>query len=148
MQPYGLLEGCLYEDLAKHTPIFNIYALDDCVWVHLPSWIQRYKLMSIHDISGQFSKDVIFNNANVIQDHPKPWIKISTSLLDLRSGQHVYKLTFRDKKMTDNTPSIFISYIAQDNNPKTPYIYMPHRGNPEKIDTTEYNYTEEYMTDD
>lgn len=148
MQPYGLLEGCLYEDLSKFTAVFNTYALDDYIWVHLPSWIQHYKLESIYNIGGQYSKEITYDEAEVSQDFPRPWIKIKTSLLDLTSGQHIYKLKFRAETHFKDTDCIFISYIAQDNNPKTPYIYMPNRGNPESIDTTEYNYEEEYVTDD
>ena len=148
MQPYGLLEACRYEELNKHTPIFNIYALDGDVWVHLPSWVRGYALANILDISGQFPVDVLFTPATVMQDYPRPWLQISMSILDFTSGQHIYKLTFETVPPSCDTQSVFISYIARDNNPTTPYIYMPNRGNPDKIDTTEYTYEEEHVTDD
>ena len=148
MQPYGLLEGCHYNELNMHTEIFNVYALDDYIWVHLPSWAARSKLESIHNISGQFSEDVIFTPETASQDYPRPWLKLAVSLLDMTSGQHVYKFMFRRSPRCEETETVFISYIARDNNPKTPYIYMPNRGNPTNTDTKEYNYTEEYVTDD
>lgn len=148
MQPYGLLEGCLYEDLVAHTKVFNLHALDEYIWILLPSWIRNYTLKSIHDISGQLSENVEFDETDVRQDYPRPWLRISKSLLKVESGQHTYKLDFRTEPETEDSPSIFISYIIQDNNPKTPYIYMPNRGNPDTVDPTEYNYTEEYVTDD
>lgn len=148
MQPYGLLTGCHYNELNMHTEIFNVYALDEHIWVHLPKWAARSKLESIYNISGQYSEDVIFTSETASQDYPRPWLKLAVSLLDTTSGQHVYKLVFRNNPKCTETIAVFISYIARDNNPKTPYIYMPNRGNPTSTDTKEYNYTEEYVTDD
>lgn len=152
MQPYGLLEACRYEDLNKHTPIFNVYALDEVIWIRIPTLLRFFKLTKIQDISGRLMKDIEFDDSTFHQEFPKPWIKVSTKALDLESGQHIYKLTFI-KEFPEHpecamTESVFISYIARDNNPKTPYIYMPNRGNPEDPYSEEYNYEEEYVTDD
>ena len=148
MQPYGLLEACRFEELNQNTPVFNIYALDSGIWIHVPSWLKGYSLINILDISAQFPVEVAFTSSTLAQACFHPWIRISTSILDLTSGQHVYKLIFRNKSHKCESQSAFVSYIARDNNPKTPYIYMPNRGNPTDTNTKDYNYTEEYVTDD
>lgn len=148
MQPYGLLEACRFEELNMNTPVFNIYALDGDIWVHLPSWLKGLRLVSMLDISGQFPVDVIIESSEIKQECGRPWVRIPISAIDLTSGQHIYKLTFSSKFPSDEAQSVFISYIARDNNPKTPYIYMPNRGNPTNITSTEYDYEEEYVTDD
>lgn len=152
MQPYGLLEGCRYEDLNKYTPIFNVYALDEYIWVHIPVWLRWHKLTKITDISGRLAKEVELDTSTIQQKFPKPWVQILAKSLNLDPGQHIYKLTFTkacpEHPEIVDTQSIFISYITRDNNPKTPYIYMPNRGNPEDPYSEEYNYEEEYVTDD
>ena len=148
MQPYGLLESCRYEDLSANTPVFNVYALEDHIWVHLPRWARFYKLGAIHNISGRISEEVLFDDTTAVQDEWRPWLKLSTSILDLTPGQHIYRLIFDSEPPKSDTQQVFISYITRDNNPKTPYIYMPNRGNPEDPYSKEYNYEEEYVTDD
>lgn len=148
MQPYGLLSGCQFGDLSKNTPVFNIYALGDWIWIHLPRWVILHELISVHDISAQVVTDIAYDDASLIYDGHRPWIKIRTSLLNLTSGQHIYKFIFKGKHSDDETLPMFVSYISRDNNPVTPYIYMPNRGNPVDTSTEEYDYTEEYVTDD
>lgn len=147
MKPYGVIEACKYEDLASNTPVFNVYALDDVIWVHLPPYLRFFTLTKLQDITGRHIKDIEFDAETIVPDKFHPWLKIDKSILDLEPGQHVYKLELVNEKLHLEY-TVFMSYITRTNNPKTPYIYMPNRGNPEDPYSEVFDYEGEYITDD
>lgn len=127
MRPYTILKACNYNDLNKHTPVFHLSALEQYMWVKIPKQFDSYSLYSIDDISGLDSKEVDFYD-KVFKDDCHPWLKIPVSILDIRSGKHIYKLRFADPN-SEEIFDVYISYVCQDDNPETPYIYMSGRGN-------------------
>lgn len=134
MIPYSLLIACEYDKININTKIFNKDALGSGVWINLPAYFSCFAISKIIDISKQKYEEVPFDASTVMQDYPHPWIRIDTSILDLVSGMHVYKLVFEPIPKNGMSDSIYISYIIQDDNPETPYIYMPDRGNPPKTE--------------
>jgi hypothetical protein len=129
-----LLVACEYDTINVNTKVFNKYALSGSIWVNLPNYVRCCTLVKIIDISNQKYEEVGFDESTVIQYSPRPWIKIDTSILSLVSGMHTYKLIFESKFGNDFSQSVYIAYILQDDNPITPYVYMPDRGNPPKAE--------------
>lgn len=132
MIPYSLLIACEYDKININTKVFNKDALSNGIWVNLPGYVSSLVLTKIIDISDQKSEEIKFDAATVIQDYPHPWVRISDRILDLVSGMHIYKLVFESIPRKRISESVYIAYILQDDNPVTPYIYMPDRGNPPK----------------
>ena len=132
MIPYSLLIACEYDKININTKVFNKDALSNGIWVNLPGYVSSLVLTKIIDISDQKSEEIKFDASTVIQDYPHPWVRISDRILDLVSGMHIYKLMFESIPRKRISESVYIAYILQDDNPVTPYIYMPDRGNPPK----------------
>lgn len=122
-----ILIGCDYNQLNLHTPVLNISSLGNSLHVKIPQAYCKYQLISIYDISGKEPREVNFFGL-ITQDYNHPWIDIPLSILSLRSGKHIYRLDFYDS-ITDTVNATFISYVSQDDNPETSYIYMKNRGN-------------------
>ena len=134
MIPYSLLVACEYDKININTKVFNKDALSNGLWVNLPAYVGCFNLAKIIDISNQKYEEVKFDTSTVVQYYPHPWVRIDTSILSLVSGMHMYKLIFEPKFKNDFSQPVYIAYILQDDNPVTPYIYMPDRGNPPKTD--------------
>ena len=134
MIPYSLLDACEYETININTKVFNKNALSSGLWVNLPTYVSGLALTKIIDISKQKYEEVEFDASTVIQDYPHPWVRVDTSILDLVSGMHIYKLVFEPIPENGMSKSVYMAYILQDDNPETPYIYMPDRGNPPKTE--------------
>lgn len=62
-----------------------------------------------------------------IRDCMKPWIRVESRALDLNVGQHTYKFQFINKN-TNDTFSLYMSYIVQDSDADKPYIYIDREG--------------------
>ena len=137
MIPYSLLIACEYDKININTKIFSKDALSSGVWVNLPPYVSALALKSIIDVSKQKYEEVEFSADTVMQDYPHPWVRIDSDILDLVSGMHIYKLVFEHIPETGYSESVYIAYIIQDDNPETPYVYMPDRGNPPKTEEDE-----------
>lgn len=122
------LVGCDYNELNMHTPVWNLSSLGSKIYVKIPVTYCKYLISDMYDISNGASREVDIFDGKVKTDKYHPWIEIQTSILNMRSGKHIYKINFLDP-ITDTTCSLFISYVAQDDNPETNYIYMRDRGN-------------------
>lgn len=123
----NVLIGCEYNQLKMHTPVLNLSSLGSVLYIQIPQELCKYQLCSIFDLSSKSPREVDFFG-KISQDHDHPWIDIPVEILNLRSGKHTYRLDFLDLDTT-TYHRIFISYVAQDDNPETPYIYMKNRGN-------------------
>lgn len=134
MIPYSLLIACEYDKININTKVFNKDALASGVWVNLPAYFSSFALSKIIDISKQKYEEVEFDADTVMQDYPHPWVRIDASILDLVSGMHIYKLVFEPIPKNGASDAVYIAYIIQDDNPETPYVYMPDRGNPPKTE--------------
>lgn len=104
-----------------NTKIYNSKDFDEIVCVKLPPQMPRdMDLIEIYNLNA--SEDVDFADQVTRAEH-RPWIDISSSILDLGIGQHTYRMTFA-KENCKLKATCWFSYIIQDNNPEKPYIYM------------------------
>lgn len=124
----NILEACDYSQISKNTKILSKDQLDFKISVHLPLICKTTMLYQINNISKSDDQEEIYLG-DVKRDGFRLWLDINLEALDLRSGKHTYKMYFSDRENIQH-PILYFAYIIQDDNPKTPYIYMPDRGNP------------------
>lgn len=120
--PKFYLEAGEYSDLALVCPVVNKASFGYHTLVHVPMYPDDsstlYQVDQINPATGELSMA-----GNFEKEFCKPWVKFLTSALDLRPGQHIYKMSFIDK-VTQDTSHVFFNYILQDDCPDKPYVYM------------------------
>lgn len=122
-----IIKACEYHELSANTPVLNLSSLGNYLWARIPVEYKHYQLIDMYDASGNELREVDFFG-KIEMDHDHPWIGIPVTILDIHAGKHIYRFNFYDPS-TGSYSSLFLSYRAQDDNPVTPYIYMPNRGN-------------------
>ena len=116
-----VIQSSQLSEMPLNTKIYNSKDFDEIVCVKLPPQMPRdMDLIEIYNLNA--SEDVDFAD-QITRDEHRPWIDISSSILDLGIGQHVYRMTFA-KENCKLKATCWFSYIIQDNNPEKPYIYM------------------------
>ena len=118
-----VIQSSQLSDLPLHTKIYNSKDFDETVCVKLPPQMPRdMDLIDLYNLN--VAEDVDFADQVTRAEH-RPWIDISSSILDLSIGQHVYRMTFQSANPDCKLKATcWFSYIIQDNNPDKPYIYM------------------------
>ena len=115
------IQSSQLSDLPLNTKIYNKEDFSEVVCVRLPDkFPRRMELMEIYNLDAQ--EDLDFADQTTRDEH-KPWIDISSSILDTNVGQHTYRMTFYNLGGKLKATCWF-SYIIQDNHPEKPYIYM------------------------
>ena len=120
--PIQAIEACTYQDLPKHTVVINILNLEYYLWVHIPRFAKDCNLFQVDEImpnTGELLKFQYFMH----QEYKKPWIRITSKILNTEIGQHIYRLHFVHE-FTKDVISLYFSYIIQNDDPCKPYIYM------------------------
>ena len=129
-----VIQASQLSDLPLNTKIYNSKDFSEIVCVKLPPQMPRdMELSEIYNLNA--SEDVDFSD-QVTRDENRPWIDISSSILDLTPGQHTYRMTFR-KSDCKLAATCWFCYIIQDNNPDKPYIYMDREENKEESSSSE-----------
>lgn len=119
--PVCKLEACTYNELSKHTRIFNRNELDSALWIYLvPDVCRDLNIVELKEIVPATMS--LVEESEVSRDRTC-WIQLDITKLNLSSGQHVYKLLLEHKDTADKI-SLFFSYIIQDDNPDKSYVYM------------------------
>ena len=116
-----VIQSSRLSDIPLHTVIYNAKDFSDIVCVKLPPEMPRDMVLTeIYNLDSQ--EDLDFED-QVTRDENRPWIDISSSILDITAGQHTYRMTFQ-KPECKLKATCWFSYIIQDNHPEMPYIYM------------------------
>ena len=124
-----VIQSSQLSEMPLNTKIYNSKDFSEIVCVKLPPQMPRdMDLIEIYNLNA--SEDVDFAD-QVSRDEHRPWIDISSSILDLGIGQHTYRMTFA-KENCKLKATCWFSYIIQDNNPEKPYIYMDRGENSEE----------------
>lgn len=120
--PVNVLEASIYSDLPKHTKVWNKSSLSYSVWINVPIDLCRtHSLFQLDDVTRGI-KEIHFQDA-VSRECGKPWFEVDMSLLNLDSGQHIYKMSFINT-FSNDISCLYFSYIIQDDTPDKPYMYM------------------------
>lgn len=129
-----IIQSSQLSEMPLNTKIYNSKDFSEIVCVKLPPQMPRdMDLIEIYNLNA--SEDVDFAD-QVTRDEHRPWIDISSSILDLGIGQHTYRMTFA-KENCKLKATCWFSYIIQDNNPEKPYIYMDRGENKEENSSSE-----------
>ena len=112
-----------YEELSKHSMIFNLAELDYFLYVKIdPPLSRAWYLYRIEEkLKDGTLKEMMFP-ATVRKESPT-WLKFKTDFINKEIGMHTYKVTFVDTA-TDVLLSLWFAYIIQNDNPDKPYVYM------------------------
>lgn len=116
-----VIQSSKLSEIPLNTVVYNKADFSEVVCVKLPPEMPRdMELTEIYNLDSQ--EDLDFAD-QVTRDENRPWIDISSSILDTAIGQHTYRMTFakEDRKLK---ATCWFSYIIQDNHPEKPYIYM------------------------
>lgn len=121
--PVQSLESCTYDDISKYSKVINLNTLEYFLWIHIPEDISRnFELFQIDQVSPKLSEITNFK-LFVKRDCRKPWLRITSKILDTSVGMHTYRLQFVNR-CTDDVVSLYFCYIIQNDNPDKPYVYM------------------------
>lgn len=116
-----VIQSSQLSEIPLNTKIYNSKDFSEIVCIKLPPQMPRsMELSEIYNLDTQEDIDFI---DQVTRDEHRPWIDISSTILDLNPGQHVYRMTFRNP-LRKLGATCWFSYIIQENNPEKPYIYM------------------------
>ena len=115
------VDACKYDQLSKHTPVFNLNQFEYFLYVYLsPDSCKGLQLFQLDEITKCSRELPVVGN--VVREN-NCWLKINSNILNKKSGQHLYKLHLIDT-VSHEISYLFFSYIIQDDNPDKPYIYM------------------------
>lgn len=115
------IQATKMQTLSSNTEVFNVAEIPDIICVKFPDSLPRDM-----ELSGIYCLDTDKNidfDGHVTRSEHRPWIDISKDILDITTGQHVYRLTF-SKVGLPIVATCWFSYIVQDNFVEKPYIYM------------------------
>jgi len=116
------LEACAYEDLAKHSKVFNLSTLNYHLWIYLnPETVRDAYFIEAEEVGPNADNSKLFPDTFIRES--QCWIRANMEYLDLKPGKHTIKLSMVDR-FTDTDFSLYASYFIQDDNPDKPYVYM------------------------
>lgn len=119
-----MLEACRYEDIAKHSKVFNLSTLDYHLWIYLnPEYVRDTYFIKSEEIGPSANNSTIF--PDTFKRDSQCWIRANLGYLNLNPGKHTYRLFFVNR-YTDTDFSLYVSYYIQDDNPDKPYVYVKH----------------------
>lgn len=117
-----MLQSCRYEDLAKHSKIFNLSTLNYHLWIYLnPDDVRDTYFIRALEIGQDADNSTIYPDTFVRES--QCWIRVNTGYINRRPGKHTLRLMFVNR-YTDTDFSLYASYYIQDDNPEKPYVYM------------------------
>lgn len=120
---YGtsIITASQFNQLAKHTKIFNFQDFNGVVCIKLPMDFPRdVELTNVVEFSTNSSID--FEEYVTRMEH-QPWLDIKSEALNMTNGQHIYGLMFQNP--INGIPlTCWFSYIIQNADEVKPYIYM------------------------
>lgn len=115
-----ICKAVAYCDMASNRPVMNVLQFKDILHIELPekAALERHNLLSITYLSED-SYSLVAKSTSVTSR----WVDIPCNLLDSSAGVHSYCITLADPISSD-TYRLYFTYLIQDDNPNTPYIYM------------------------
>lgn len=141
MVPDINVEVVKYKDLNKHCKVFNANMLEEFMWIHLPSETRFMEIHKLFNVTGVKETEVDISK-KIGRENNHLWVRVNLDILDKTAGKKLYKLQLMDVR-SDEPYNYYFTYIIQDDNPYTPYIYMKDRGNPVDPDKRKDDESEE-----
>lgn len=115
-----ICKAVAYCDMASNRPVLNVLQFKDFLYIELPEKTasEHHQLLSITYASDD-SYSLVASPTAVTSR----WVDIPCNLLDSSAGVHSYCITLADPISAD-VYRLYFTYLIQDDNPDTPYIYM------------------------
>lgn len=121
--PVFRLHACKYQDLNKNTPVFNINTFEYFLYVYLePELSTNFQIFQVEELGDCVTGIPL--KCNISKE--RNWVKILSSVLNQKPGQHVYKISLVGGSNND-VIALYFSYIVQDDNPDKSYVYMKNQ---------------------
>lgn len=133
--PSFRLDAVTHENVALASELFSLQQVQEILYVRVPVYIAReYELYQVDEIRCKaFPLEDPDSDSDSDSDsdteHPwehdskRIWYKFKSELLNMETGYHTYRLSFRNIT-TQDTCLLYIAYTIQNNKPDKPYIYM------------------------
>lgn len=117
-----ILEASTYEDLPKHSKVFNKSQMEYHLWIYLnPEDVRGCYFVQAEEIGPNADNSTIYPDTFVREG--QCWIRVNFGYISKNPGKHTIKLSFVEK-MTSTDFSLYVSFYVQDDNPDKPYVYM------------------------
>lgn len=120
--PAFKVTACMHSELNKYTPVFNTNEFEYKLLVYLnPDICRNFEVYKVSKVVEGEDKELPING--FIERENSCWLSILSEILSKQPGQHIYKISLVDKRTSD-TCSVYFSYVAQNDSPNKPYVYM------------------------
>lgn len=123
----SVIEATNYANIYRNTKVFNTNEINHVIYVHLPDYLcndtQLYEVKQLIPKVENDISNIIEHSGFVKREGQRPWIDISTEMISIEQGHHIYKLSFINV-LTNDIYHLYISYIIQQDNPDRKYVYM------------------------
>lgn len=139
--PSFRLDAVKHEKVAFASELFSLQQVEEYLFVRVPVYIAReYELYQVDEIrctaipledpdsdsdSDRDSDSDSEEPETKLWEHdPKRiWYKFKSKLLNMETGYHTYRLSFKNL-FNNDTCLLYIAYTIQNNKPDKPYMYM------------------------
>lgn len=126
--PVFSLEASVYPNLTDKCKIINKSISEYFLWIKLPACLVRdAELYQVGEVLQKSTPKCLDWQGFIVRDENHPWLRVAFGILNQSVGMHSYKLCFINK-YTDDTFSLYFSYVMQDDEPDKPYLYMKDCG--------------------
>ena len=111
-------------DTASHNArVYNLQTLPYYLWVRIPIDMNAENLQLYQVVLTTDTEVPVPLSELVYRDGRSTFLRLTSKLLNMSVGKHMYKFDFIDV-LTNDVVSFYFSYIIQTDNPEKPYIYM------------------------
>lgn len=120
--PVFKLDAVPYKHASSFSRVFSISEVEYFLFVEVPVDVaKRFELCQVSEVSDEV---VAISDEDLWEHDPfRKWYKFRTDKLNLDTGYHMYRLLFMSRH-ADDTCTLYISYVIQNNKPEQPYNYM------------------------
>lgn len=144
--PSFRLDAVQHKDVSHVSELFSLQQVEEYLFIRIPAYIAKeYELYQVAEISDvaipledsdtdsdtdtdtESDSDGTSNDAQInnLWEHDpyRIWYKFKSETLDMETGYHQYRMSFKNT-VTGDTCLLYFAYTIQNNNPDKPYYYM------------------------
>ena len=114
-----ILTSCSYNDLAKHSKVFNSSQLLDYLWIYLnPEDVRESYFVASNEVNAESQ-----GSYDPFERVSTSWLRASVAEINTSIGLHIYRFQFVDR-ITGDSFSVYANYLMQREDEEKSYIYM------------------------
>lgn len=120
--PVFMLDAVPHHQVASFSKVFSLPEVEYFLYVRIPAEITKtYELYQVSEIRDE--AEVLCDKNLWEHDPSRIWYRFHSEKLNLNTGYHMYRLSFVNV-FHNETCTLYISYVIQNNKPEKPYNYM------------------------